>query len=94
MSVCVCVCVFVVLRQSVLGPGADGEVFVGPRARSGAGGSADPPHTQDAADVVGSLLVYLKLYNEAERELDAFGELTNLDLYYQYHRKAYPGVKG
>ncbi len=41
-----------------------------------------------------SLMLFLKLYNEAERELDAFGEMTNPDLYYEYHEKAYPGRKG
>lgn len=41
-----------------------------------------------------SLLIQLRLYKEAELELQAFGEMLNPDLYYQYHTNSYPGMKG
>lgn len=41
-----------------------------------------------------ALLTHLRLYKEAELELQAFGEMLNPDLYYQYHTNSYPGMKG
>ena len=41
-----------------------------------------------------ALLTYLRLYKEAELELQAFREMLNPDLYYQYHTHSYPGKKG
>lgn len=40
------------------------------------------------------LLMYLRLYKEAELEMQAFGEMLNPDLYYQHHIHSYPGKKG
>ena len=41
-----------------------------------------------------ALLIQLGLFHEAERELVAFEELQNPDLYYQYHTHSYPGKTG
>ena len=41
-----------------------------------------------------SLLMHLGLFQEAERELVAFEELANPDLYYQYHAHSYPNKTG
>ncbi len=41
-----------------------------------------------------ALLMHLHLFKEAELELQAFGEMLNPDLYYQYHTHQYPGKKG
>jgi hypothetical protein len=41
-----------------------------------------------------ALLFHLRLYREAELEMQAFGEMLNPDLYYQYHTISYPGMKG
>lgn len=41
-----------------------------------------------------ALLMHLELYQEAERELVAFDELQNPDLYYQYHTHSYPNKTG
>ena len=41
-----------------------------------------------------SLLMHLGLFQEAEREMVAFEELQNPDLYYQYHTLSYPNKAG
>ena len=41
-----------------------------------------------------ALLMHLELYQEAEREMVAFDELENPDLYYQYHAHSYPNKTG
>ena len=41
-----------------------------------------------------ALLVEMQQYREAEVEMEAFGELVNPDLYYQYHTHNYPDKNG
>ena len=36
----------------------------------------------------------MQQYREAEVEMEAFGELVNPDLYYQYHTHNYPDKNG
>jgi hypothetical protein len=52
-----------------------------------------PPHPQVWCARI-SLLMHLGLFQEAERELVAFEELANPDLYYQYHAHSYPNKTG
>ena len=41
-----------------------------------------------------ALLVAMQQYREAEVEMEAFGDLSNPDLYYQYHTHNYPEKSG
>ena len=41
-----------------------------------------------------ALLVAMQQYREAEVEMEAFGDLSNPDLYYQYHTHNYPEQSG
>ena len=41
-----------------------------------------------------ALLVVMQQFREAEVEMEAFGELVNPDLFYQYHTHNYPDKTG
>ena len=41
-----------------------------------------------------ALLFKLKSFSSAEAELNAFGDVENPDLYYEYYPDIYPGMKG
>ena len=41
-----------------------------------------------------ALLVAMQQFREAEVEMEAFGDLVNPDLYYQYHTHNYPDKTG